>query len=102
MCVCVLVCASSYSRRVVPCFSSSHGHDVVHLPFLSGLAGVTVRYEHFVEQVGAVQTFACWETTYTSLTACDTGGEAAGGLLKSCFNFTRFTQVKLDKMQVQI
>lgn len=106
------MCASSYSRRVVPRFSSSHGHDVVHLPFLSGLAGVTVWYEHFVQQVGAVQTFACWETIWKLLTACDTGGEAAGGLVltwDSCrlsssrcrSKFNLFGELKRETVQVR-
>lgn len=28
-----------------------YSHDVIHLPFLSGFAGVTVGYKDFVEQV---------------------------------------------------
>lgn len=46
---------------------SSHSHDVIHLPFLSGFTGVTVWYEHFVKQIGAVQTFSYKENTAAGL-----------------------------------
>lgn len=45
-------------------FRSSYGDYVVHLPFLSGFTDVTVWYEHFVKQVGAVQTFTCKKTKH--------------------------------------
>lgn len=43
--------------------ASSYGHNVVHLPFLSGLTGVAISDEDFVEDVRAVQAFPCWHVS---------------------------------------
>lgn len=43
-----------------------YSHNVIHLPLLSGFAGVAVGYKDFVKQVWSVQTFSCAQSNLTN------------------------------------
>lgn len=57
--LCVVVWRCRTVVLFVLAVQSLYSHDVVHLPLLSCFTDVTVWYENFVQQVWAVQTFAC-------------------------------------------